>query len=194
MGGGFPWQEAAVLAGITRACISFVRCLCANTMLSMFDCLVYGVTADGTTADKVMFTCWCRSSESECFACSFGVGGGGVCGGGLPAVWTVMSQIFVLSVQTVWHPFFFPAERHAGLLLVRNPLRWSLPSTCYLDQSLRAYRMPVTYFSVISGKLSINISSSFTPPARSIFRFFVFTCFSALHSSPLTSNLWGIAL
>lgn len=26
--------------------------------------------------------------------------------GGLPAVWTVMSQIFVLSVQTVWHPFF----------------------------------------------------------------------------------------
>ncbi len=31
-----------------------------------------------------------------------------VCGGGLPAVWTVMSQIFVVSADNV--ASFFPAE------------------------------------------------------------------------------------
>lgn len=107
-----------------------------------------------TTADKEMFTRVDVAvvSQSALYV-RLGLGVV-VCGGGLPAVWTVMSQIFV---QTVWHPFF-PAEGHAGLLLVRNPLRWSLPSTFYLDHSLRAYCMPVTYFSVISGKLCIDIS------------------------------------
>lgn len=84
--GYFPWQEAAVLVGIMRC-----YCLCVMPFKNPIE----RMTAARTISDNVL----------KMEHCMLGVACGGVGGGGgSPAVWSVMSQIFVVSVQTVCHP------------------------------------------------------------------------------------------
>lgn len=186
MGGDFPWQEAAVPAGIICACIDWVYTLCVDP--HALD-IRFTAPTDRTTAAKVMFACVNVAVLSQhgnaCFLC---VGRRWWCWcelvvGGLPAVWTVMSQIFVVPVQTVWHPFFpserlWQVEKHAGLLLKRNSpsLSQVVLSICILSASLHA-ECTVVFIYANDVKLSIHI------PCYSATLQLLFFCFHAFLAS-----------
>lgn len=128
------------------------------------------------------------SMEMRAFYVWEGGDGAGVSWWGLPAVWTVMSQIFVVSVQRVWHPLFLQrvGDCHWSVTL---PLSVSLSGGPFHLHfiCLFTYRVYACFHICqwCQTKRTYSLWFSCSPSRFSS---------SLLCSSPLTDNLWGIAL